>query len=191
MNSLLASNGAWTDDNAPRYMTVFSAGTTKPEWGGYHADSLSDHPGDVTTFPSLMGFASLGRTAPGVSAYHAYRHGARQSFATGASMLFRRSEVDPAYTPPDAGLPDVAVGALGLAELIRPGTAAAVFAVPYRTACPADIAPPQGTPDFFDLLAFLNAFTAQEADADLARPFGRFDFSDITAYLSAFNTGCP
>lgn len=188
---LLASNGAWTDDNGPRYATVFSAGTTKPEWGGYHADSLSDHPGDVTTFPSLMGFASLGPTAPSVGAYHAYRHGARQPFATGASMLFRRSEVDPAYTPPDAGLPDVAAGALGLAELIKPGTAAAVFAVPYRSPCPADLAPPAGVINFFDVLAFLEAFTAQDAAADAARPFGQFDFFDITAYLGAFNEGCP
>lgn len=189
--NLLASSGAWTDDNAPRFMTVFSAGTTKPEWGGYHADSLSDHPGDVTTFPSLMGFASLGLTAPSVGAYHAYRHGARQDFATGASLLFRRSQIDPAYTPPDAGLPDVAIGALGLAELIRPGTADAVFAVPYRAACPADLAPPAGTLDFFDLLAFLAAYTDQDASADLARPFGQFDFFDISAFLSAFNAGCP
>lgn len=191
MHSLLASNGAWTDDNAPRYMTVFSAGTTRADWGGYHADSLSDHPGDVTTFPSLMGFGSLGRTAPTVGAYHAYRHGARQAFATGASLLFRRSEIDPAYTPTDAGLPDVAVGALGLAELIKPGTADAVLAVPYRPACPADLAPPVGVLDFFDLAAFLGAFSRQDSAADLARPFGQFDFFDVSAYLRAFNAGCP
>jgi hypothetical protein len=191
MRHLLASNGAWTDDNAPRFMTVFSAGTTRPDWGGYHADSLSDHPGDVATFPSLMGFASLGQTAPSVAAYHAYRHGARQSFATGASLLFRRSRTDPGYTPPDAGLPDVALGALGLAELIQPGTADAVFAVPYRPACPADLAPPAGVLDFFDLAAFIGAFSAADPAADLARPFGRFDFFDVSAYLRAFNTGCP
>jgi hypothetical protein len=191
VRALLASNGAWTDDNGPRYMTVFSAGTTRPDWGGYHADSLSDHPGDVTTFPSLMGFSSLGQTAPSVGAYHAYRQGARQDFATGASLLFRRSEVDPGYTPPDAGLPDVAIGALGLAELMKPGTARAVFAVPYRTACPADLAPPAGAVDFFDLLAFLTAYSDQGASADLARPFGQLDFFDISAFLAAFNTGCP
>lgn len=191
MRHLLASNGAWTDDNAPRYMTVFSAGTTHADWGGYHADSLSDHPGDVTTFPSLMGFGSLGQTASSVGAYHAYRQGARQTFATGASLLFRRSEIDPAYTPTDAGLPDVAIGALGLAELIKPGTADAVLAVPYRPACQADLAAPVGVLDFFDLAAFLGAFASQDSAADLARPFGQFDFFDVSAYLRAFNAGCP
>lgn len=189
--NLLASNGAWTDDHAPRFMTVFSAGTTRADWGGYHADSLSDHPGDVTTFPSLMGFSSLGATAPSVGAYHAYRNGARQTFATGASILYRRSEEDPSYSPGDAGLPDVAVGALGLAELIRPGTAAAVLAVSYEPACPADLAPPSGVLNFFDVSAFLSAFSARATSADLARPFGQHDFFDVAAYLARFSAGCP
>lgn len=189
--NLLASHGAWTDDNEPRFMTVFSAGTTRGDWGGYHADSLSDHPGDVTTFPSLMGFSSLGLTAPSVGAYHAYRLGARQRFSTGAEILYRRSEVDPAYTPGDAGLPDVVVGALGLAELLRPGTADAVLAVAYRPACPADLAPPAGVLNFFDVSAFLSAFSARESSADLVGPFGQHDFFDVAAYLSRFNAGCP
>jgi len=187
----LASHGAWVDDNAPRFMTVFSAGTTKPEWGGYHADSLSDHPGDVAAFTSLMAFSSSGQTAPSVGAYHAYRHGARQSFATGASMLYRRSNIDPAYTPGDAGLPDVVIGALGLAELIKPGTGDAVLAIPYRPECPADLSPPLGELNFFDVSIFLGAFNAENPAADLARPFGAFNFFDISAYLNAFGAGCP
>lgn len=191
MRHLLGSHGAWTDDNAPDYLTVFSAGTTKPEWGGYHADSLSDHPGDITTFPSLMAFSALGQTAPSVGAYQAYRRGARQSFATGASMLFRRSAVDPGYTPPDAGLSDVVIGALGLAELIKPGTIDAVLAVPYTPACQADFAPADGILDFFDIAAFLAAFSGEQPAADLARPFGQFDFFDVAEYLGAYNAGCP
>lgn len=191
MRNLLASNGAWTDDAGPKYATVFSAGTTRGDWGGYHADSLSDHPGDVATFPSLMGFSSLGQTAPSVGAYHAYRHGARQRFASGASILYRRSGLDPGYTPTDAGLPDVAIGAIGLAELIRPGTAGAVLAVAYQPACPADLAAPHGTLNFFDVSAFLSAFTARTSGADLARPFGQHDFFDVAAYLAMFNAGCP
>jgi hypothetical protein len=191
MRNLLASNGAWTDDNAPRFMTVFSAGTTRPEWGGYNADSLSDHPGDIATFPSLMGFGSLGETAPSVGAYHAYRHNARQAFATGASLLFRRSEVIPGYTPNDAGLSDVVIGALGLAELLKPGTTDAVLAVSYQQDCLADFALPRGQLDFFDVSAFLGAYLAEESAADLARPFGRFDFFDVSAYLGAYGAGCP
>lgn len=187
----LAAHSAWTDDNAPRYMTVFSAGTTRSDWGGYHADSLSDHQGDISTFPSLMAFSSLGETAPSVGAYHAYRHGARQDFESGASILFRRSEVDPSYTPSDAGLSDVVIGALGLAELIKPGTTDAVFAVSYQPPCAADLSGPDGLLDFFDISAFLSAYVAQDSAADMARPFGQYDFFDISAFLGAYSAGCP
>ncbi len=191
LNNLLASNGAWTDDNAPVLMTVFSAGTTAPEWGGYHADSLSDHPGDVTSLPALMAFGATGRSAPAVGAYHAFRHGARQSFAGGASILFRRSAENPAFEPGDAALPDVALGALGLAELIQPGSLDSVLAVSYEAGCVADLAPPAGVLDFSDVIAFLSAFGAQDAAADLAAPTGQFDFSDVVAFLGAFAGGCP
>jgi hypothetical protein len=191
MRNLLASHGAWTDDNAPDYLTVFSAGTTKPEWGGYHADSLSDHPGNVTTFPSLMAFGMLGKTAPTVGAYNAYRRGARATFATGASFLYRRSDIDPGYTPPDAGLPDVVLGAIGLAELIEPGSATSVLGVDYRPECPADYAAPLGELDFFDLSAFLSAYNTRDTSADIARPFGEFDFFDLSLFLNRYTQGCP
>ena len=191
LENLLASNGAWTDDNGPQFMTVFSAGTTRSDWGGYNADSLSNHPGDVTAFASLMAFGSLGATAPSVGAYQAYRLGARQAFAGGATILFRRSLVDPGYEPDSAGLPDVALGALGLAELIKPGTAAAVLAVAYQSPCPADLSPPAGVLDFFDIAAFFEAFSAHDDRADLAAPFGVFDFFDVIAYLDRFSAGCP
>lgn len=128
--NLYASHAAWTDDNAARWFTVFSAGTTKPEFGGYNADSLTDHPGDFATFTSLMAFSADASTPPAVAAYHAYRTGARQTWATGASLLYRRSNQDPAYQPNTAGLPDVALGALALAELIKPGFLDAVLAPP-------------------------------------------------------------
>ena len=186
-----AARVCFVDDHAPSTMTVFSAGTTRSDWGGYHADSLSNHPGDVTTYPSLMAFSSSGMTAPSVGAYHAYRHGARQNFATGASLLYRQSNIDPTYTPGDAGLPDVVIGALGLAELIKPGTGDAVLAIPYQPECVADLAPPTGELNFFDVSIFLGAFNTQNPAADLARPFGQFDFFDVSAYLSAFGAGCP
>ncbi len=136
IRNLRLSNAAWTDDNAPKYFTVFSAGTTASPWGGYHADSLTDHPGDVTTFPSLLAF-SAGTAADGpstpeaVAAYNAYRRGAREHFATGARMLFRRSNIDQNYNPDSAGLPDVGLGALGLAELLMPGSIDQVLAIPH------------------------------------------------------------
>ena len=78
-----------------------------------------------------MGLSALGDAEPAWGAYHAYRRGARQTFRTGASILDRRSDIDRTYLPNSAGLPDVALGALGLAELIAPGTAATVLAAPY------------------------------------------------------------
>ena len=136
--NLFVSHCSWNDDNAPEFFTVFSAGTTKGEWGGYNADSLSNHPGNVTTLTSLMGFCARGDRDPAVAAYHAYRNGARQTFKNGASILYRRSAIDPAYDPNSAGLPDVAHGALALAELIAPGSIESVLAISYD----ADICTP-------------------------------------------------
>jgi hypothetical protein len=149
---LRLSNAAWTDDNGPKYNTVFSAGTTESQWGGYHADSLSSHPGDLTTLTSLMAFcagtgAGGGSTPEAVAAYNAYRRGARETFQTGASLLYRRSNVDQAYTPNSAGLPDVALGALGLAELLQPGSVAAVLTGTYPTCSPCGSADFNGDGD--------------------------------------------
>lgn len=143
--NLRLSHAAWTDDTGPRWNTVFSAGTTKSAWGGYHADSLTDHPGDVAHFPSLMALSAESwapeRHAAVAAAYHAYRTGARQAFLGGASILYRRSSVDPAYQPDSAGMPDVALGGLALADVLRPGTLDAVITGAYPSCgeCPGDL----------------------------------------------------
>lgn len=126
VNNLWYSHALWNDENGPRYLTVFSAGTTP---AGYNADSLSYHPDDIATFPSLLAFCSKGDTAPAVGAYHAYRRGARQTFAGGASILYRRSNLNPSWQPNSAGLPDVALGAVGLAELLEPGIVDKILAL--------------------------------------------------------------
>jgi len=132
MRNLQVAGAAWCDDHAPRWYTVFSAGTTRRSWArsGYNADSLSGHPGDISTFPALLGLCSSGGNALSVAAYHAYRLGARERFAGGAEMLYRRSNEDPSYLPDSAGLPDVAMGGLGLAELARPGVLDRILAAP-------------------------------------------------------------
>lgn len=141
VENLRWSSAAWTDDNAPQFYTVFSAGTTASQWGGYNADSLGYHPGDVTTFTSLEAMCSQTGTPEAVGAYQAYRRGAREAFKTGANLLYRRSNVDRAYTPNSAGLPDVTLGGLGLGEILRPGLAADVLTGPYPRAdsCPVDV----------------------------------------------------
>lgn len=63
--------------------------------------------------------------------------------------------------------------------------------VPPGEVCVADFAPPQGVLDFFDVAAFLGAFSAQDPAADLAPPEGSFDFFDVLAFLTSFSAGCP
>lgn len=141
VDNLRWSSAAWTDDNGPKFYSVFSAGTTAGQWGGYNADSLGNHPGDVTTFTSLEAMCSQTGTPEAVGAYQAYRRGAREAFKSGASLLFRRSDVDRTYTPDSAGLPDVTLGGLGLGELLAPGLAGNVLTGPYPKAdsCPVDV----------------------------------------------------
>ncbi len=67
---------------------------------------------------------------------------------------------------------------------------AAVQADWDRCACPADLAPPAGQLNFFDLAAFLDLFNTQDPAADLAPPFGVLNFFDLAAYLLAYNAGC-
>ncbi len=55
----------------------------------------------------------------------------------------------------------------------------------------ADVAPPIGSLDFSDVIAFLAAYGSSEAAADLAPPIGVWDFTDVLAFLVAFGTGCP
>ncbi|MBS0187672.1 MAG: hypothetical protein JSS51_06355 [Planctomycetes bacterium] len=143
IRNLRLSNYAWTDDNGPRWNTVFSAGTTP---GGYNADSLGSHQYDIATFTSLEAFAAgdgsgTAHVPAATGAYHAYRTGARQTFKTGASILYRRSNTQPTWDPDSAGMPDVALGALGLAELVKPGAVQTVLAGPMLNlaSCAADL----------------------------------------------------
>ncbi len=191
----LVSHAAWTDENGPRYFTVFSAGTTKPEWGGYNADSLSNHPGDLTTLTALLAFAATGDREPAWSAYQAYRDGARIAYDSGASMLYRRSAIDPSYTPNSAGLPDVSMGALGQAELLLPGFIQSAMAIQIPAAfcdpappCPADTNG-DGTLSPADFTAWIAAFNAQSPECD-QNADGMCTPADFTAWIANYNAGC-
>lgn len=48
-----------------------------------------------------------------------------------------------------------------------------------------------GSLNFFDISAFISAFSAQDNAADIAEPFGVFNFFDVSAYIGLFNAGCP
>jgi len=55
--------------------------------------------------------------------------------------------------------------------------------------CPADLTG-NGTLNFFDISAFLNAFSANDPIADFTND-GIFNFFDISTFLSVFSAGCP
>ena len=55
--------------------------------------------------------------------------------------------------------------------------------------CVADLTG-DGVLDFFDVSAFLNAYTAMDPVADINGD-GVFDFFDVIGFLNAFNAGCP
>jgi V8-like Glu-specific endopeptidase len=55
--------------------------------------------------------------------------------------------------------------------------------------CSADLTG-DGELNFFDVSAFLNAFSAQDSAADFTGD-GLFNFFDVSAFLSAFSAGCP
>lgn len=193
VRNLLVSHAAWTDENGPEHFTLFSAGTTKPEWGGYHADSLSDHPGDVTTMTALLGLGADGDAEASLAAYRSYRAGARMRFASGAELLYRRSSVDPLYTPNSAGLPDVSMGALGLAELLSPGFVDGVLAIPIPggfcdAVCTGDVNG-DGALSPADFSAWIGAFNAQAPGCD-QNGDGLCTPADFSAWIANFNAGC-
>ena len=55
--------------------------------------------------------------------------------------------------------------------------------------CAADFTG-DGQLDFFDVSAFITAFTNGDSAADLAAPFGEFNFFDVSAFIAAYNAGC-
>jgi glucose/arabinose dehydrogenase len=57
--------------------------------------------------------------------------------------------------------------------------------------CPADLAEPFGSLNFFDISAYLALYNDGDPAADLAEPFGSLNFFDISAYLTSYNAGCP
>lgn len=192
-SNLRAAHAGWTDDNGVRFNTAFSAGTTLPEYGGYRADSLSDHPGDFAAFPSLIALSATrapeAQSHELVGAYAAYRAGARQSFLGGASLLWRRSNVTPTTNLPDGAIPDITHAALALGEVLSPGLIDRAIARGYtRCGCVADF-DFNGGVDGGDLAAFFAAFEAGDSSADIDAN-GGVDGGDLAAFFTAFEAGC-
>lgn len=63
------------------------------------------------------------------------------------------------------------------------------FSITRDAGCAADING-DGTLDFFDVSAFISAFSAQDPAADFNAD-RVWDFFDVSAFISAYNAGCP
>lgn len=66
---------------------------------------------------------------------------------------------------------------------------ATIVATGEATVCVADLTG-DGLLNFFDVSAFLNAFSAEEPAADFTGD-GLYNFFDVSAFLNAFSAGCP
>jgi len=75
-----------------------------------------------------------------------------------------------------------------LGTVIASGSAT-IVAVGTAPSCQADLNG-DGVLNFFDVSAFLNAFSAMDSAADFNND-GVFNFFDVSAFLNAFTGGCP
>ncbi len=108
-----------------------------------------------------------------------------------------------AYIPLEAGKHDLRVeffengGGAGLivryfgGGIQRQPVPASAWSRITGLACPADLAEPFGSLNFFDVAAYLSLYNAGDPAADVAAPFGVLNFFDITQYLASYNAGCP
>lgn len=83
----------------------------------------------------------------------------------------------------------VSVGALFDGDNGADSGSAYIFTVPNIADCRADLTN-DGSLDFFDVSAFLQAFSSQDSVADFTCD-GILDFFDVSAFLVAFTAGCP
>ena len=74
-------------------------------------------------------------------------------------------------------------------SIVEAGVDAVTLRVIDCSSCPADLTG-DGILDFFDVSAFLSAFSAGNPSADFTGD-GIFNFFDVSAFLSAFSAGCP
>jgi hypothetical protein len=164
-------------------------------------EDTADNPGGFDNPGSLEQFAASPRALfVGVNVDHAYddtqsefplstADGFQAShwLETGAAGFNGRVGVmEPAIAPGENGFPDF----FSQAD-INAFDAIGWDIGPAVPDCPADLAEPFGTLNFFDLGAFLVLFNAGDSAADFAAPFGTLNFFDLAEYLIRFNAGCP
>lgn len=82
----------------------------------------------------------------------------------------------------DPDTPDTGAGASPMIDM-------GAYEFQVAVSCPADLTG-DGELNFFDVSAFLSAFSIQDPIADFSAD-GKFDFFDVSGFLSSFTAGCP
>ncbi|MFK7883672.1 MAG: GC-type dockerin domain-anchored protein [Phycisphaerales bacterium] len=77
----------------------------------------------------------------------------------------------------------------GVADAVINGTAT-IVAVATIPDCPADVASPFGTLNFFDISAYIGLYNSGVPAADYNAD-GLLNFFDISAFIALYNAGCP
>lgn len=152
---------------------------------------------------SAASFLLLHPTGAGVSEANACEQGMQVGTVDGAAHLWANSAdggldlgaiAGAGYTSTAAyGIdvtPQGVVTIVGSGYNAATGRQEALMWQSVSTCGVADLAEPYGVLDFFDVAAYLAAFSAQEPSADLTGD-GVFDFFDVSAFLGAFSAGCP
>lgn len=94
------------------------------------------------------------------------------------------------HLPVSSGISDVRVRVVAFDHRFQDSSdATGTFSILATSPCRADLTG-DGTLDFFDISAFLNAFNNADPSADFTGD-GQLDFFDISAFLAAFSAGCP
>ncbi len=153
-------------------------------------------PLDMLTSPAIPGMARVVLPKPGSDDHATWRSfSATSNFAPGQLDLVvcsaDRLSVLNAYALDSETLSSGQLSDLGLSPSDSRASDHLMLVMDLATRSIADLAPPIGTLDFSDVIAFLTAFGAGDSAADLAEPLGEHDFSDVLAFLLAFAEACP
>ncbi len=153
-------------------------------WSGLFdgTDTIDADPGFVD---AMGGDYTLGAGSPGIDMGNNAAVPADELDFDADTDVSEALPVDLAWNERFVDDPDTVDTGAGSGAIVDAGA----FEFQPQASCPADFNG-DGLLDFFDLAAFLSAFSAQDPSADFNND-GMFDFFDVSMYLNLFSSGCP
>ena len=196
-----AVSGGWNSTSRLRNCLMWNNHTWNPEFIGYYRENIGgSFDIEYCLIPGIFGPPAEGedplepdKTVGCVDAEPLFIGGGDYRLTSGSPAVDagQNAAWTSTLTTDFDGLPrfvddpDTADTGAGSAPVIDIGAHELQVAI----ACPPDLTG-DGTLDFFDVQAFLNAFAVQDPAADFNSD-GSFDFFDVLAFLQAFSGGCP